>query len=42
MPEGERLIRVGAAVADRLRAMRGPGESRSDVSVGWLRSDPRH
>jgi len=29
--KGERLVRLESAVVDRLKAMRGPGESYSDV-----------
>ena len=32
--KGERLIWLDASVADRLRAMRAPGESYSDVILG--------
>ena len=31
--QGEKLIRLDRAMVDRLRAMRGPGESYSDVII---------
>jgi hypothetical protein len=34
---GERLIWLKRAVVDRLRALRGPGESYSDVILRWRR-----
>jgi hypothetical protein len=38
---GERLIWLDHAVADRLRAMQGPGESYSDVILRLTESEAR-
>lgn len=35
---GERLIWLERSEVSKLRAMRGPGESYSNVILGWLRS----
>ena len=33
--DGNRLIWLDRAIVDRLRSLRGPGESFSDVFCGW-------
>ena len=39
--KGERMIWVASAVVDRLRAMRGPGESYSDVILRLVEIEAR-
>jgi hypothetical protein len=39
--QGQRLVWVEAAVADRLGAMRGPGESLSDVILRLVKLEAR-
>ena len=40
-PNGQRHVWLEPNVANRLRAMRGPGESYSDVPCGWPLRSPK-